>query len=243
MAEYGSEWKTSEMVNRYLRDVRGALPGAELQLAVIARIVRSWCDQPTYILDLGCGDGILGRMLLEIFPAAHGIFVDFSDPMLAAAREKLGDSLRAPVVKADFGDPSWRDAVVMYRPIDLVISGLAIHHQPDERKQQLYAEIYHLLSPGGVFLNLEHVSSSTRAGEQLFDECFIDHLYDFHRRIHPGMSRDAVADSYYHRPDKRENKLAPLDRQCDWLHTIGFRNVDCFCKVFDLAVFGGRKAG
>ncbi len=140
---------------------------------------------------IGCGNGILGRFLLNIFPSAHGLFVDFSEPM---------------------------------------------------RKNALYAEIFSLLAPGGIFLNLEHVASVTDAGQKLFDEFFVDHLHQFHVVSKPAANRDTIADTYYNRPDKKENILAPLDKQCRWLREIGFHDVDCFFKVFELALFGGRKA-
>jgi len=124
----------------------------------------------------------------------------------------------------------------------VIVSGFSIHHQPHARKKSLYAEIFNLLSPAGVFLNLEHVSSATPAGEQLFDEFFIDRLYEFHARSDPSATRASTAATYYHRPDKVENILAPLDDQCRWLREIGFQDVDCFFKIFELALFGGRKA-
>ncbi len=37
--------------------------------------------------------------------------------------------------------------------------------------------------------------------------------------------------------------LAPLDDQCQWLREIGYIDVDCFFKAFELAIFGGRKVG
>jgi SAM-dependent methyltransferase len=237
-----SEWQTKELTNAFLDGVRGAIPGASLQLAVLGKIAELWCPCPSEILDLGCGDGILGRFFLGKFPGAHATFVDFSDPMLDAVRKCLGGAPRATVVKADFSTADWRYVLPTTTAFDIVVSGFAIHHQPDSRKKALYSEMYDLLVAGGVFLNLEHVASITPAGEHLFDEFFIDHLHDFHASSSPGRTRDEIADTYYNRPDKKLNILAPVEKQCRWLRETGFQDVDCFFKVFELALFGGRKA-
>jgi tRNA (cmo5U34)-methyltransferase len=241
MSQSTSRWQTAEVANAFLAGVRSAIPGAELQLAVLGKIIEQWCPSPRTILDLGCGDGILGRYLLNRFPAAQGLFADFSEPMLAAVQQKVCELPQATVVTADFGQPNWVQAVVTETPIDVVVSGFAIHHQPDDRKQAIYREIYDLLPPGGVFLNLEHVASATPAGEALFDEFFVDHLHAYHGQSDPEVQRAAIAQKYYNRPDKVENILAPVTDQCEWLRAIGYRDVDCFFKTFELALFGGRK--
>jgi tRNA (cmo5U34)-methyltransferase len=53
--------------------------------------------------------------------------------------------------------------------------------------------------------------------------------------------REEVADEFVHRPDKQANILAPVEHQCAWLHEIGYVDVDCHFKSFELAVFGGRR--
>ena len=236
-----SAWQTPELSKSFLEGVRGAIPGADLQLAVIEKIIQLWCPNAKSLLDLGCGNGILGRFLLTRFPSAQGQFVDFSEPMLAAARENLRSLPQARVVQADFSTPQWRETVGSSPPFNIVISGFAIHHQPDARKRALYAEIYDLLAGAGVFLNLEHVASESSSGEKLFDAFFIDHLYEFHSRSNPSANREEIARRYDARPDKEENILSPVAVQCQWLREIGFREVDCFFKVFELALFGGRK--
>jgi SAM-dependent methyltransferase len=162
--------------------------------------------------------------------------------MLGALRKQIGATERATVINADFATPAWVEALHAEGPLDLVVSGFSIHHQPNHRKRDLYAEIYEHLSEDGIFLNLEHVSSATPAGEALFDSFFIDHLVRFHRDANPNKTKPEIEEAYHQRPDKKENILASVETQCDWLRQIGFQDVDCFFKVFELALFGGRKA-
>ncbi|NVN99909.1 MAG: class I SAM-dependent methyltransferase [Geobacteraceae bacterium] len=237
-----SHWQSEESANAFLQGVRSAIPAASLQLELIDHIVRSWCPHPRCILDLGCGDGALGRFLLDRYPDARVIFADFSDPMLEAAQKQLENRVRASIIKVDFSSPSWMDTIGFLESIDVVVSGFAIHHQPDLRKKALYSEIFTMVNSGGVFLNLEHVASATPSGENLFDNYFIDHLYEFHRANDPSKSREEIAHEHYNRPDKAENILAPVQAQCAWLREIGFADVDCFFKIFELALFGGRKS-
>ncbi len=236
-----SGWQSKELSRTFLEGVRGAIPGADLQLTVMGKIARQWNPTPEGILDLGCGNGILGRFLLELFPSAKCLLLDFSQPMLDAARENTAALANATVTKADFSSPQWLEALRPHGFFDMVVSGFAIHHQPDYRKQTLYTEIFDALKPGGTFLNLEHVASKTAAGQALFDDFFIDQLHNFHSRTDATADREDIAAEYYNRPDKKENILAPVEDQCAWLKKIGFVDVDVFFKVFELALFGGRK--
>lgn len=236
-----SVWEIEENAREFLEFERAAIPGADTQFSVIGKITEEWCDNPANILDLGCGDGVLGRYLMARFPDAKCVFADFSDEMLRAARERLEGIPNANIVKADFSTPEWVGSVFSHKPFDIVVSGFAIHHQPDERKKQIYSEIYDLLSPGGAFLHLEHISSANAEVERLFEEYYIDHLHSVHSKTDPEKTRQEVAEGYYERPDKDENILLDTWTQCGWLTDIGFRDVDCFYKLFEIAIFGGRK--
>ncbi len=242
MEEQHSQWQTEELARTFLKGVRRAIPGADFQLEVLSKIVNMWYPQPSKILDLGCGDGALGRVLLDACPGVQVVFADFSEPMLEALRNQVGRNQRATISEVNFATPAWVKGFEFERPFDVIVSGFAIHHQPDARKRGLYAEIHGLLNEGGVFLNLEHVSSATPPGSTLFDSFFVDHLLRFHRDANPGKTRPEVEEAYYQRPDKKENFLTSVETQCQWLRRIGFQDVDCFFKVFELALFGGRKA-
>jgi amino acid adenylation domain-containing protein len=235
-----SHWQTSVVSKAYL-DARAAIPGSQLEIEVMLKLIRAWYPKARTALDLGCGDGFLGRTLLEHFPDCHVWFLDFSDPMLDAARDRLGRSDRATIIKADFASSEWMFNSGNYPVFDLVVSRLSIHHQTNIRKKQLYREIYHLLSIGGIFLNLEQVASSTAEIAEVYYEYLIDCLYAFYAQRDPDRSRQEVADAFYSCPARKENILALVDAQCGWLREIGFQDVDCFFKVFEHAMFGGRK--
>jgi SAM-dependent methyltransferase len=235
-------WKSSEVVQNFLTGVRGAVPLAGEQIDVLLRLLRLTQSQVDSFLDLGCGDGILGRAIYRAYPHARGVFLDFSEPMLQAAKESFVGVKQQPLfILEDFGCPEWIDAVKTEAPFDAIVSGFAIHHQPDERKMEIYREIYQLLKPGGIFLNLEHVASRTKMGEAAFGNLFIDSLYAFHQSQGSQQSRDELDRQYYNREDKKANILSLVEVQCDWLREIGFVDVDCFLKIFEIAIFGGVK--
>ena len=90
-------------------------------------------------------------------------------------------------------------------------------------------------------MNLEHVASRTRWIESINDELLIDSFYEYHVRNKGEKSRDEIATEHHNHPDKEANILAYVEDQCEWLRAIGFLEVDCFFKVFELALFVGRR--
>lgn len=239
MTKKSSQWQTEEVAEAFVEGVRGAIPGARLQLEILCRIVLAWRPEPLRILDLGCGDGILGRTLLKEYPRAETVFADFSEPMLDKLRSQLGGTHRTTLVHVDFATSDWIAGVGTERSFDVIVSGFAIHHQPDARKKELYAEIYGLLGPGGVFLNLDQVSSATATIEQMFDSFFLDHIRRSPAHAGSDASMQEIEKAYSQ--DKKENLPASVEEQCRWLRELGFKEVDCFFKAFELALFGGRR--
>jgi tRNA (cmo5U34)-methyltransferase len=235
-------WQSEALAKTFVENVRGGIPFATEQIDVMLRLIAANGSPVQRFIDLGCGSGVLAAAILAHYPAASGVLVDFSEPMLAQARDHLGRSAAdLRFVLADFGVKAWLDHVAGQAPFDVIVSGYAIHHQPDARKQELYGELFGLLRPGGLFVNVEHVASPTQRIETMWDELMADSLYAFHVRQGTGKSHKQITHELIHRPDKAANILAPVERQCDWLRDLGFQDVDCYFKVFELAVFGGRR--
>ncbi len=246
-------WKQRDVAAAFLNERSLHIPQRQNQLEVILRVLRFAPRKPERILDLGCGDAILLATALEAWPDASGVAVDFSPLMLEQARTRLakfagrGHADGPPkTVEADLGSSAWLDSVSnalgsSRLEFDAVLSGLAIHHLPHDRKGTLYREIFGLLAPGGVFLNLEHVSSPAPVVEEIFDDFMTEHLYLRRREKGEDVTPDQVRRDFMERPDRAANILASVEEQCQWLRDIGYQNVDCYWKYFELAVFGGFR--
>ncbi len=172
------------------------------------------------ILDLGTGDGRLLALVREELarrrqPEAEAIAVDFSPVMLEAAGKRFAAEPSVKLIAHNLDEP-----LPALGRFDVVISCFAIHHLVHDRKRSLYAEIYGLLNPGGIFCNLEHVASVSPALHRAFLE-----------RI--GFSVETEDPS---------NKRLDVDTQLGGLRDIGFVDVDCHWKWRELALLAGRRA-
>ena len=239
----GHVWQQEEVAKLFLEGVRGAIPLAAVQMDMLLRIVRKTLPKIDRILDLGCGDGILGRAVLAEYPQASGMFLDFSDPMIEAARRKAAEQgVRATFMVQDFGAKDWVDAVADQGPFDLVLSGFAIHHLPDDRKRELYREIFGLLEAGRPVLEPGARRLQRRLGQR---KCSTNSL-----SIPCGATIGNKVQRSRERPSPTSGTIGltrtptswpPSIFSARWLEEIGFVDVDCFFKVFELALFGGRR--
>jgi ubiquinone/menaquinone biosynthesis C-methylase UbiE len=233
-------WQQRDVAAAFLKERSLLIPDRARQLGVMLRILRSAPRSPRRILDLGAGDAVRLATVLEAFPEAIGVAVDFSHLMLEQARVRLAPfGRRAVTVETDLQTPAWQNG--LRGPFDAIVSGFAIHHLSHERKRALYREIYELLSEGGVFLNAEHVASATPKIEEMFNDAMSEHLFERRREKGEDVTLEQVRREYVERPGRAANILATVEEQCHWLREIGFREVDCFWKYFELTLFGGIR--
>jgi len=234
-------WERKEKLYKYVNGVRQFFPLALEQLETISRIIEKYNPKMNNFLDLGCGDGFLGEFIFEMFPDSNGAFLDVSSEMIQKAKDR-NLKVSTEFIVQDFGDADWSASIKSIEEFDLIISGYSIHHIENDKKKRLFHDVYKLLRPEGIFLNLEHVSSPSENLEELFIELFDDGMMDYQKHIGEPKTIEEIK-SIYHDPDhKKLNKLESVETQCDWLREIGFTEVDCYMKIFELAIFGGIKS-
>ncbi len=203
-------WDTPEHALDYLRradSIPHRTEGEAVLLDCLPRPLRR-------VLDLGSGAGRLLSLVRLARPEVDAVAVDFSPTMLERLRARFAADPKVQIVAHDLDQ-----ALPALGAFDAVVSSFVIHHLRHERKRSLYAEIYDLLTPAGVFCNLEHVASPTET---------------LHRRF---LAVLAV------QPEDEDpsNKLLHLETQLGWLREIGFADVDCHWKWLELALMAGTK--
>lgn len=130
------------------------IPSREERFRVMFDLVEGEVGPAPRVLDIGCGPGSLSRRLLQRFPSARSVGVDY-DPVLL----RLGPACfprpllaRMTWVQADLRDPGWARALPPGR-FDAVLSTTALHWLRPRVLARLYADLYGRLRPGGVLLN------------------------------------------------------------------------------------------
>jgi tRNA (cmo5U34)-methyltransferase len=201
------EWANQARIAEYLaREIPHRQIAEKMLLAALP-------EQVERCIDLGTGDGRLLALVRTRYPDAEAIGLDSSAAMLDRAKERFRSGPKVELRDQDLGAPL-QDAAAA----EVVVSGLAIHTLEDSRKRELFDEVHRLLTPGGVFVNLDLVrSASPRLHER------------FRREI--GRVEDDPTD-----------RLAGLDEQMDWAREVGFAEVDCHFKWLEMALIVAVKA-
>lgn len=205
-----NEWTNPDYVAAYLSRLEDIPHRVEGEATLLSEVPVS----SRRILDLGCGDGHLLNLVLEHCDNATGVGLDLSTAMLDQARRRFENDQRVSLLQHNL-DESLPDLGTF----DCIVSSFAIHHSTDERKRDLYAELFLALEPGGVFCNLEHVASPSDGIRGRFLEAM----------------KMTPAD------EDLSNKLLDVETQLRWLKELGFQDVDCYWKWRELALLIGFK--
>lgn len=231
-------WQNADVAANF-NSISGDIPFSDIHFEIMHRLLVEAGITVHNLLDLGAGGGTATAEVMKRNPVQAATLTDFSEPFLEGARKQFAETdTDIAYVTGDFRDSDWHPQVDERGPFDMVVSRFAIHHIPDELKRALYARVLEWLRPGGLFVHIEHTASASPMYNAAHDRLMVE-------RITAGQGESANFDevfaSYRMRADGGANILAPVCDQLNWLRELGFTDVDCAFKCFELAVFAGRK--
>ena len=227
-------WKSDSGVSYWVSTAEDRERRRSEQRRLMAALLPFADDEEFTFVDLGAGIGAAARAVLDHYPHATAVLAEYSPQMMAEGRRALapyGD--RWTYVEFDLARGPWPTWIP--EQVDAVITSLCVHHLPDERKQQLFAEVLVRLAPGGWFLNFDPV----RAEDPLVAAAW--------ERTSERLDPTEVAKRAHrtaeeqHRYENHIRYMSPLPRQLDFLRGAGFEAIDVFWKELDYVIYGGRR--
>ena len=184
-----------------------------------ARFARLLPQQPSNMLDVGCGTGLELDEIFRRFPDVRVTGIDITESMLSILKRKHSDK-HLDLIVGDFREvPFGVDA------FDTVISFEALHHLCQKDKARLYGKIYAALKSGGYYIECDYVAECEEEVELYLED-------REKRRTAQKLPEDALL--HYDTPFTKQLQEKLL---CD----AGFRRVVLAHEERATAVFVARK--
>jgi len=180
------------------------------------------------VLDLGCGTGETSVSLLKEYPLARVTGIDSSPDMLDVARKKV----KHTTWRVDFLCQDIR-AFNLEGEFDVIVSGFSLHFLSPDEKEEILRKCLALLKDGGMFMDSEAVLSPS---EKVYN-MYMEKWKDFMRSN--GFSDEEIGSHIL--KFLKDVKPMTVDNQLGLMRKAGFRDVECYFKYLNWAVFGGYK--
>ena len=219
------------------------VPEREIQLDILCRLVPDQTDSIT-LVELCCGEGLLAESLLRRFPSAQYIGFDGSPVMLEKAQGRLQEfGAQFQPNQFDLASKEWRNPTVQ---ANAILSSLAIHHLTGKEKGALYADLYHMLVPGGILGIADLILPASNQGiaiaAQAWDSAVRRRSLELDGDLHAfrAFEQQGWNSFRYNDPDDIDHPSGLLE-QLHWLEVAGFHKVDVYWVNAGHAIFGAER--
>ena len=123
------------------------VPQYKKQHEIIYELLPGESKKEIRILDLGCGNGVLSKLVLEKLPNAHIVGFNLTPKMLEPYRANLSEYLgRYELIQGDYRFDS------IGNNYDIVLAGMTLQHLTWGQRKDFYRLVYTILNPNGSFI-------------------------------------------------------------------------------------------
>lgn len=236
------DWTEDESAT-FIEDAQIFVPSRNELLETIVRAL-DLMDRPASVLELCCGDGELGRRVLQAHPRVRYRGLDRSERMRQRAQRAVG-SFGARALIEEFDLQQFAELDFRGTP-DAVVSSLAVHHLDGEAKRKLFIKIFRNLAPDGRLVICDVVlpagTSAARIAATQWDAAVTRNSVDTYGDLR-GLHRFAALEwNMFKGPIGDDiDKPSTLLDQLLWMREAGFEEVDVLWHYAGHTLFLGRK--
>jgi len=214
----------------FLDDVHGALAK---ELSRVTKNHTGSCR----VLDVGMGDGAITGLLLA-YAEFDVLGVDNEPKMLDRARQRLGGAIEEGRLTICLDDALHFLAERPAHSLDIVASGYVLHNLTAGYRQRLYAEIWRVLTPSGMFINADKYAQHGEAHRDAL-KWQLGQFFDvLERRNKIGLLREWVL---HYVEDETAERVMPETDAIECLKRLGFESVEIIFRKYMDAVLVARK--
>lgn len=248
------DWK--RWLRRWDEQQETLIPTRERRFHVMLDVLEATVGRSPRVVDLGSGPGSLSMRVLQRFPRARCVAVDYDPVVLRIGQGALGTYRgRLTWVDTKLGATGWTDRLPRGK-YDAVVSTTALHWLSPASLRRVYRDVWGLLWPGGVFLNGDYMAWGPKDPRLAR---LSRRVYRVHRHGRKSDARwsaweqwwreaarvPALADSFAEHERRRaqhpKEPDLPLDAHLRALRHAGFRTVTTVWQVLEDRVLFAQR--
>jgi len=200
--------------------IRKLVPGYDFFISVTPLLM----NNPTSVLDLGCGTGNSSAGIKNLYADAKLTCVDTSQEMLKIAESRIeGNFIQSNI--EDF-QPKQK--------FDAVISTMVMHNvQAIEKRQSVYKMISDSLNPGGVYVTSDIIVGENDITYSLYIKMWRNFMLN-------NLTEEEV-DGKWLPLHKEKDKPLTLSKQIEMISRAGFKSIEIINKNINFVMIAAFK--
>jgi len=201
------------------------VPRYKKQHEIIYDLLPQDTERKIRVLDLGCGNGALSKLVLKKLPNAHVVGFDLTPKMLEAYVKNLSEYRgKYELMQGDYRfDPIGSN-------YDIVLAGLTLQHLTWGQRKNFYRLIYTILNPKGSFIS---------------NDIIIDEDWDTRNQQYDNWMKfiESNGEDSEYWSDKHMKKDYPvtLEDHFRWLKDAGFSKAESHWRHNNFAITSAVK--
>ncbi len=191
------------------------------------------------VLEIGCGSGFTSEIILKADKKIHLTAVDNEPKMIIQAKRRLANHIKARRVKIVKADALEFVKKATSAKFDAFVSALTIHNFNFKYRRRTIREIYRLLKPGGLFVNMDRYAHDD---PKVFKK-WLDWQIGMYKRVFPRLGKEELVEQWLEHEayDSRPDIIMKMKPAVADMKSAGFENIKFVFRKRTYSVLIARK--